>query len=241
MGLYAGLPNLTAQPTPSERAACRTASSASGRSTTSARSASTRRWRMRRSTPCARPAACRSSSAAAASTCAPRSSTSGCPRASAERARAPARSCTTSGARAAHARARGLDPAAAAAMHPNDRRRVVRALELAERREPAPGRGSAVERRAARARDDRSRSTGLPTSSRARIEQRTDAMLAGGALDEVRPMLRTGPALSCTARTIHGLRDCIAYLEGRTSLDECRDCDHPPDPALRAPSARLAP
>src|SRR5262249_20451969 len=36
------------------------------------------------------------------------------------------------GAAAAHARLRELDPAAAERVHPNDRRRVVRALELAE-------------------------------------------------------------------------------------------------------------
>ena len=48
-------------------------------------------------------------------------------------------------------------------------------------------------------------------------------MLAAGVLDEVRAALRDGPGLSSTARTIHGLRDCIAYLEGRTSLEECRD------------------
>src|SRR5690242_16324877 len=36
------------------------------------------------------------------------------------------------GAAAAHARLATLDPAAAARVHPNDRRRVVRALELAE-------------------------------------------------------------------------------------------------------------
>ncbi len=36
------------------------------------------------------------------------------------------------GAKAAHARLEDVDPAAAARVHPNDRRRVVRALELAE-------------------------------------------------------------------------------------------------------------
>ena len=55
-----------------------------------------------------------------------------------------------------------------------------------------------------------------------RIEQRTDAMLAGGALDEVRAMLRDGPEPSTTARTIHGLADCIAHVEGHTSLEQCR-------------------
>ena len=39
-------------------------------------------------------------------------------------------------------------------------------------------------------------------------------MLAGGALDEVRAMLRDGPEPSTTALTIHGLADCIAHVEG---------------------------
>jgi tRNA dimethylallyltransferase len=56
-----------------------------------------------------------------------------------------------------------------------------------------------------------------------RIEARTDAMLDGGALDEVRAMLRDGPAPSSTARTIHGLADCVAYVEGRISREQCRE------------------
>ena len=48
------------------------------------------------------------------------------------RARALGGSSTTRIPSAAHARLAELDPAAAAAVHPNDRRRVVRALELAE-------------------------------------------------------------------------------------------------------------
>jgi tRNA dimethylallyltransferase len=46
------------------------------------------------------------------------------------------------GAAAAHGRLEELDPAAAAVVHPNDRRRVVRALELAETGSSlAPGEG----------------------------------------------------------------------------------------------------
>ena len=52
------------------------------------------------------------------------------------------------GAEAAHELLAERDPAAAAAVHPNDRRRVVRALELAEAGlEPAARRGPALERR----------------------------------------------------------------------------------------------
>ena len=72
----------------------------------------------------------------------------------------------------------------------------------------------------ARAGDACSRSTGRATRCTRRIEQRTDAMLAGGALDEVRAMLRDGPEPSTTARTIHGLRRLRRARRGaHTSLE----------------------
>jgi tRNA dimethylallyltransferase len=126
------------------------------------------------------------------------------------------------GAAVAHAALHELDPAAAAAIHPNDRRRVVRGLELA--------RSGASLRPAV----DRLWSEELRVPAEVfaldwpsdelirRIELRTDAMLAGGALDEVRALLAHGPEPSSTARTIHGLRDCTSHVEGRISLDECR-------------------
>ena len=68
------------------------------------------------------------------STCGPRSPISTLPPAPepGERERWE-RSTTTQGAERAHERLAELDPEAAAAVHPNDRRRVVRSLELAGR------------------------------------------------------------------------------------------------------------
>jgi tRNA dimethylallyltransferase len=127
------------------------------------------------------------------------------------------------GAGAAHAELARVDPAAAAAVHPNDRKRVVRALELARS-------GASLQPAEDRLWSDELRVPAAifaldwePAELARRIEQRTDAMLEGGVLDEVRAVLRDGPALSDTARTIHGLRDCISHLDGRTSLAECRD------------------
>ena len=98
------------------------------------RSASTSRSRTPRSTRRSRPDARRSSSAAPASTCAPRSRSSSCLRAAgARRARAVGAALRRASApRAAHALLAERDRAAAARVHANDRRRVVRALELAE-------------------------------------------------------------------------------------------------------------
>jgi tRNA dimethylallyltransferase len=127
------------------------------------------------------------------------------------------------GAGAAHAELARIDPATAQAIHPNDRRRVVRGLELARS-------GSSL-----RPAVDRLWSEELRVPAQVfaldwpadaltrRIEARTDAMLRGGALDEVRAMLRDGPEPSSTARTIHGLADCIAHVAGRITREECRD------------------
>jgi len=109
------------------------------------------------------------------------------------------------GAAAAHAELEARDPGAAALVHPNDRRRVVRALELAES-------GSSL-------RPGRSRlwtaETRQPTAIvgldvpkpvlERRILERTAAMLAAGAAEEARAAL-AGP-ISSTARKVIGLEE----------------------------------
>jgi tRNA dimethylallyltransferase len=113
------------------------------------------------------------------------------------------------GAAAAHARLAELDPRAAAAVHRNDRRRVLRALELAEVGEslvPAEDRLWAKETR------HPTLLVGLdvpkPVLER-RIEERTRAMFEAGVEDEVRRAL-AGP-ISTTARKTLGL-DEVATL-----------------------------
>jgi tRNA dimethylallyltransferase len=111
---------------------------------------------------------------------------------------------------AAYEQLLALDPAAAAAVHPRDRRRVVRALELAEMGAslvPARDRLWASETR-------------LPTliaglvvpadELERRIESRTDEMFAAGVVDEVRLALRG--SVSRTAGQALGLRE-IAELD----------------------------
>ena len=97
------------------------------------RSASTSTSRTRRSTRSSQAAGHRSSRAARASTSAPPCPGSSCrrrrPRA---RASGGVRSTTRSEPEEAHAALERLDPGAAARVHPNDRRRVIRALELTD-------------------------------------------------------------------------------------------------------------
>jgi tRNA dimethylallyltransferase len=108
------------------------------------------------------------------------------------------------------------DPAAAATVHPNDRRRVVRALELVEA-------GSSL-----RPHEDRlwAGETRHPTlmvglelpreELRRRVAERTRVMFERGAEDEVRRAL-AGP-ISETARYVHGLRE-ISELPREDAVD----------------------
>jgi tRNA dimethylallyltransferase len=110
---------------------------------------------------------------------------------------------------AAYARLENADPAAAAAVHPNDRRRVVRALELAASGTSlVPPRNDLWSERTRRP----TAVFGLELSSdelARRIAARTDVMLARGAVEEARAAL--GRPISHTARKALGL-DELASL-----------------------------
>ncbi|MDX6618905.1 MAG: tRNA dimethylallyltransferase [Gaiellales bacterium] len=113
-----------------------------------------------------------------------------------------------------------LDPPAARRLHANDRRRVVRGLELAEQ-----GASLAPEH-------DRLWGAGMRRPAvvavvswprdelRARIAARTAAMLAHGAVDEVHAIRASGTEPSPTAARILGLAQIGAFLDGRASLAE---------------------
>lgn len=114
------------------------------------------------------------------------------------------------GAEAAHAELVRRDPPAAAAVHPNDRRRVVRALELAE-----AGHSLQADRLWA----DESRHptviVGLDVAAAElarRIEERTRAMFEAGVEDEVRSALER--PLSSTARKVMGLQEVSELPRG---------------------------
>jgi tRNA dimethylallyltransferase len=122
------------------------------------------------------------------------------------------------GAEAAHQLLAHRDPRAAAAVHPNDRRRVVRALELTE-----SGASLAPEVDTLWDRRDRHSTIvfGIQAESavvRDRIERRTLEMFERGVEDEVR--LAIAGRLSSTARRIHGLQDVTALLAGEIDREE---------------------
>ena len=121
------------------------------------------------------------------------------------------------GAERAHGMLAERDPAAASAVHQNDRRRVVRALELAEEGRSlappasrlwlAPRPGTVV--------------LGLDVPAqlvRERIAARTRTMFEHGVEEEVRAALAA--PISHTAARIHGLNDVTALLSGEIDRGE---------------------
>ena len=121
------------------------------------------------------------------------------------------------GAEAAYRRLVDRDPEAAARVHPNDRRRVVRALELAETGASlAPG----EERLFAGGWRHPTLVVGLNVPKgvlERRIEERAQAMFGAGVEEEVRRAV-SGP-VSETARRMIGL-DAIATLPRAEALSE---------------------
>jgi tRNA dimethylallyltransferase len=109
------------------------------------------------------------------------------------------------GPEAAHAELAGRDPSAALRIHPNDRRRVVRALELAEAGESLAPTSDSLWGAGYR-HETVVFALDVPRDVLAdRIEARTRSMVERGVVEEARAAL--GGQISRTASTIHGLRD----------------------------------
>jgi tRNA dimethylallyltransferase len=123
-----------------------------------------------------------------------------------------------------HALLAARDPLTAARLQPNDRQRVLRALEVLA----ATGRPLAAwQALPRRPRLDPGTTLGVFLSPdrawlTARIDARFDAMLAAGALEEVAALKarRLDPLLP--AMRAHGVPGLIAYLDGQITLEEAR-------------------
>jgi len=126
------------------------------------------------------------------------------------------------GAGALHSKLQAVDPAAASKIHPNDLRRIVRALEvyrvsgkpISEWQQQTQGIsacyhifmiGLTMER------DQLYR----------RIDERVEQMMELGLLEEVRALKEA--RLSRTARAIIGIQEMMAYLEGKCSVEEAKE------------------
>jgi tRNA dimethylallyltransferase len=126
----------------------------------------------------------------------------------------------TSGPEQLHGRLAKVDPAAAAKLHPNDVRRIVRALEVVERTGRPISAGQTHFHRpippevaAAVTVLDWPRAT-----LHERINARVDAMFAAGLVEEVRGLLAKYPAFGRTASQAAGYREVVEHLGGRIDL-----------------------
>jgi len=121
-----------------------------------------------------------------------------------------------------HARLAARDPAMAARLRPSDPQRVLRALEVFE----ATGR-SLADFQGARAKPllDIAACAAVflaPDAAilRQRIDARFEAMMATGALDEVRALAARGLDPALPVMRAHGAPGLMAYLRGECSLED---------------------
>jgi tRNA dimethylallyltransferase len=125
------------------------------------------------------------------------------------------------GAAVLHAELAKVDPIAAERLHPNDGRRITRALEVFHvAGEPI----SRLQREFDRARPAeacRAFYLDWPRETlHERIDARVEKMFAAGLVDEVRDMHSAGNALSRTAAQGVGYRETIDHLHGKIDLAE---------------------
>ncbi len=117
---------------------------------------------------------------------------------------------------------RGFDPERASRLHPADKRRIVRAVEVYtltgqtitqhdEETKKRPKRYDAIKLALSFA--DRAALYG-------RINERVDKMVSDGLFDEVRSLLEGGLTPDCTAMQAIGYKEPAAYLRGEMSRDE---------------------
>lgn len=125
------------------------------------------------------------------------------------------------GSAALHGELARVDPASAVRLHPNDRVRIIRALEICR----TTGRPFSQMTGEHGFRDVRydALKIGL-TRERSelyrRVEERTDRMLAGGLVDEVRELLARGYAPELKSMRAIGYKEVCRYLAGEIPLEE---------------------
>lgn len=121
---------------------------------------------------------------------------------------------------ALHALLAERDPESAAIIHPNNVRRVVRALEMNEEGSSYARHHEGLHRRASHY---RARLWGLTMSRERlyeRIDARVDAMMAAGLLDEVRGLAARGLSADTTAGQAIGYKELLGVLDGECSVAE---------------------
>jgi len=125
------------------------------------------------------------------------------------------------GTRKLHEDLKGIDPGSAGKIHPNDKRRLIRALEIfhltgatktehIDKTEGIKRRYEIKTYALTRPRDILNK----------RIDERVDAMFAGGLVDEVARARMAGPGM--TAEAALGYKEVAGYLDDIYPLDEAK-------------------
>lgn len=124
------------------------------------------------------------------------------------------------GSQALHERLQQVDPVAASLIHPNDARRLIRAIEV-YRATGQPMSHQQTEFEEGRPAEacrvfvlQRSREEQYE-----RINARVDQMLARGLLDEVKQLTSGGRSLGRTASQAVGYREALAHLNGELNVE----------------------
>ena len=118
-----------------------------------------------------------------------------------------------------------VDPEAAARLHPNDHKRIVRALEVYH----STGKTISEHNRETQALPPRyeALTIGLNFQDRAdlweRIDARVDQMAANGLEREVRELLSSGLSPVCTAMQAIGYKEFVAAVEGTMTWREAEE------------------
>lgn len=120
-----------------------------------------------------------------------------------------------------HQRLAGVDAITAARLHPSDRKRIVRALEVWE----------ATKRPISEVQEESRQGGGLYTAAWValvrdreelyrRVNERADAMMAAGLVDEIRGFLAEGLTPETPAMQGHGYKEIMRAFTGEYDLEE---------------------
>jgi tRNA dimethylallyltransferase len=121
-----------------------------------------------------------------------------------------------------HERLRRLDPESAERLHPNDRYRILRALEVVE----TTGKPITRYHREHGFSEKPFEALKIALSMDrealyARINQRVDAMIATGFLEEVKSLLARGYSENLKSMQSIGYRHMLDFIQGRLSWEAC--------------------
>jgi len=124
-----------------------------------------------------------------------------------------------------HERLRNIDPVAAASIHPNDRTRIIRAIEVAS----TSGRMFSDLTKTHGFRDLKLRALQICLHMERdllyeRINKRTQQMISMGLIEETRALLKNGYSPELKPMKAIGYRHIIRYLQGKWSLEEAIAC-----------------